>query len=197
MKKNNPPLLNLTKEILSALNSRNVLYALSGALANIAWGVPRSTFDIDILVSVPQIQLPSLLEIFFSFGFKGDLKELISKARKEHFIRLEHSVFALEIFLPAIPYHHQVLKRRVRQEFESIPAWFVSLEDLIILKLLFHRSKDIGDIKGILATHSTKIDKGYIMKTLPILVSKDDSRLKEIEELLTRYTAPPHSPTEP
>lgn len=182
-------LVNLTKEIVSALNNRNIQYALSGAIANVVWGIPRATQDIDILISVPQIQLPSLLEIFFSLGFKGDSKELILKAQKEYFIRLAHHAVTLEIFLPAIPYHHQVIKRRVKYDIEDTPAWFVSLEDLIILKLLFHRTKDIADIKAILATQVHRVDKDYIMKTLPSLLLTGDTRLKEIKELISRYTS--------
>lgn len=188
MNQEKPHLVNLTKEIVSALNSRNIPYALSGAIANVVWGIPRATQDIDILISVPQVQLPPLLKVFFSLGFEGDLEELIRKAQKEYFIRLEHHTLTLEIFLPAIPYHYQVIKRRVKYEIEDTPAWFVSLEDLIILKLLFHRTKDIADIKAIIATQAHRVDKDYIMKTLPSLLLPNDARLKEIKELIICYT---------
>lgn len=187
MKVEKPSLINLIKEIITALNSQNIHYALSGGIANIAWGIPRATQDIDILISISKIKLPSLLELFFSLGFKGDMKNLILTAQKEYFLRLEHRAFALEIFLPAIPYHNQILKRRVKYDFENIPAWFISLEDLVILKFLFHRSKDLADIKGILATRLHDIDTNYIMKILSSLLSTEDRRLKEMKELISHY----------
>lgn len=52
MAKNQNKLTNLVCQLAIALEKEKTIYAISGAIANAAWGVPRATTDVDILVSL-------------------------------------------------------------------------------------------------------------------------------------------------
>lgn len=56
--------------------------------------------------------------------------------------------------------------------------------DLIILKMLFHRTKDIADVKALIAIRKDKLDTKYIKDTLPSIIPSTDSRISELDELL-------------
>jgi hypothetical protein len=65
-------------EILGEVfEARGVRYALLGGLATMLRGRPRFTQDIDILLDVPQIALPGLLEELIARGFSMDRDTVI------------------------------------------------------------------------------------------------------------------------
>ncbi|MBI4583252.1 MAG: hypothetical protein HY717_04435 [Planctomycetes bacterium] len=107
-------------------------------------------------------------------GCKGEVSSAIQELRRNHFVALPYGPFQVEVFLPLLSYHEQVLKRRVRREVEGVPAHFVSPEDLVILKMLFYRSKDLADAKAILVTLHGKLDTGYIQKNFEDLLPAED-----------------------
>ena len=181
---NEQRLIDFVKDVAKSLDREKILYAISGAIANMVWGVPRATHDVDILVSTSALKLPKLIEIFLASGCQGNVKDAINQARKDYLIRLRYGKSWIEIFLPAISYHHNVLKRRVAVDIEGIPVWFITAEDLVILKLLFHRTRDMADIKAILATRKGKIDLAYIKSTMKKILPDGDGRFNELDKIL-------------
>src|SRR5262249_18566973 len=53
-------------------------------------------------------------------------------------------------------------ERRVAMDFDGTTRWVCSCEDLIILKLVSGRAKDIEDITGMLRIQQSGVDRGYI-----------------------------------
>jgi len=173
-------LLELVKQIGQRLERQQIPYALSGAIANLLWGVPRATKDIDLLLTVPRIRLPEVWELLCSLGCQGNLQQALQESLEQHCLRLSFEGVVIEVFLPYLPYHHEVLRRRVRREINGVPLWFVTAEDLVLLKLLFHRTKDIADIKAILATQKGSLDLQYLQDALEGLLPRDDARRAEL-----------------
>jgi len=73
-----------------------------------------------------------------------------------------HSI-DVDIFISETSFQFSTMKRRVRLEFEGQSMWFVSAEDLILLKLLANRPRDIGDITDILFVQG-ELDEAYMQK---------------------------------
>lgn len=159
-------------------------YAISGAMANVVWGIPRTTRDVDLIVSVLSIQIPKMLQILADHGCDVDMNKAIEGLRSSYFTSVSHKLGDVEIFVPAVPFHNTILKRRVKKEIDGNQMWFVSAEDLIILKMIFHRTKDIADIKAIISVQGQKLDRDYIEETVQKIFPAGDSRVKELEELL-------------
>ena len=59
-------------------------------------------------------------------------------------------------------YQKQLLKRRRREELDGLSINFVSPEDLILLKLLASRPRDIADIGDVLFTQG-QLDEPYML----------------------------------
>lgn len=70
--------------LAAAFAAKSVRYALIGGLATLARGRPRFTQDVDMLVDVPQIVLPPLLEELRDAGFEFDMMTVIRQYRDEH-----------------------------------------------------------------------------------------------------------------
>jgi len=62
----------------------------------------------------------------------------------------------------------------------------VSVEDLIVLKMLWHRAKDVPDVHALIATTEEQ-DRSYIQETLSSILPDGDPRHAEIEEFLRRF----------
>lgn len=176
--------LELVKQLARTLAARHIPYAFSGALANAVWGVPRATKDVDLLISVPRIALPETVQCLLALGCTGSVDEALVSSREEYVMRLKYQGIEVEIFLPYLPFHQDVLRRRVSHEVDGIPVYFVTAEDLILLKFLFHRAKDVADIQTLLAVRAGRLDTAYLTSTLKRLLPPDDPRHQE----LTRWS---------
>jgi hypothetical protein len=54
----------LQGDCLRRLNLCGVQYMLTGSMASNAWGIPRSTHDLDFVIQLPPSQIPALAEAF-------------------------------------------------------------------------------------------------------------------------------------
>ena len=61
----------------AAFQARGIRYALLGGLATILRGRPRFTQDVGVLLDVPQVELPGLLDDLIDRGFSLDTPTVI------------------------------------------------------------------------------------------------------------------------
>jgi hypothetical protein len=54
-----------------------------------------------------------------------------------------------------------LLARRVREQFDDVPIWVVSAEDLVLLKLLAGRPRDLADVGDVMFTQGD-LDRDYL-----------------------------------
>jgi hypothetical protein len=138
-----------------------------GAIAYNYYGPPRLTQDIDVLVLIPDLKSPALIQALSDGGcLLGDadpkpvslhtaLAELRGKAHVATFLRQS---IRIEIFVPWHPFHGRVLERSPERDLGGRLVRIHSAEDLIVFKKIFDRPKDIMDIKGILLAQKGRLD---------------------------------------
>ncbi len=178
---------NLVAAISSDLTAAGIRHLISGAAAMAAYGYIRATRDIDILVIVPSTRLPEVFAIVRRHGFQGEDQELIQSLRLRYVAELRSALASIELLVPALPYHHRLAGRAVTMSVAGRPVPFVSIEDLIILKFLWHRAKDVPDIHALLAMKGAAIDDAYLRETLRSILPADDPRHAELDSLLRRF----------
>ena len=54
----------LLRECVRRLNTCGVPYMLTGSMASNAWGIPRSTHDLDFVIQLPPSAVPALVDAF-------------------------------------------------------------------------------------------------------------------------------------
>jgi hypothetical protein len=148
-----------------------------------AHGFVRATRDIDILVAVPAMRLPGVFSIVRGFGFEGEDRLLIEAIRERAVAELRSGPASVEILVPVLPYHHEVLRRAVRIDVGGTPVPFVAAEDLVVLKLLWLRDKDRADVRALLAARKPAPDLAYVRRTLRSLLPDGDPRHGELDRL--------------
>jgi predicted nucleotidyltransferase len=178
-----------------------IVRSYGGAIARNFFAEPRLTRDVDLLVLVSQTQVPALVKDLVDAGASAleidgeagtelprplDLGRVLSDLRgKAHMTALRCFGVRVEIFVPWHPFDHEVLRRSLEQQFDGRTIRIHSPEDLIVYKKVFNRSKDIEDIKAILAARAGTLDLDRIRSGASRLL--DESAANELEELIRQH----------
>jgi len=125
-------------------------------------GIARTTVDVDVLLMLPQEQLPALLVRFEHEGFRvppGALVRLAAGALvKLAFTRR----FSVALHSASLSLDHRAIQRAREARLFGIPLGFVSPEDLMIYKLARWEPIDERDVRGILEGYRDRLDRDYI-----------------------------------
>ncbi len=169
-----------------SLTTAGVRHAISGALAMAANGYVRATQDLDILVIAPALQLPAVFQMVRDCGFEGDDAELIESVRNRYMAVLRGGPMSVDVLVPVLPYHHTIPDRAIARSLHGHDVPFVSPEDLIVLKMLWRRTKDVPDMHALIAA-TPRLDESYVTETLAGIIPGDDPRHAELQGWLNEF----------
>jgi hypothetical protein len=129
----------LLNTISQTLDSLDIPYMLSGSLALNLYAIPRSTRDIDIVVELRENQTDQLIAaIKDKFYFhEPTIREEIKRAGMFNIIHFDSSYKVDFIIRSSHPFELQKFHRRLQIEFFDCKIWVITLEDLIISKLMW------------------------------------------------------------
>jgi hypothetical protein len=133
--------------------------------------MPRPTYDVDITVSIDRSRLPDLFDAVESLGYSvpgqyrtGWVDRVAEMPPIKFRVFLQDHGVDVDLFLAETPFQDQLLARRIEGRVNGFTVWLVSPEDLILLKLLASRPRDLSDIGDILFTQGD-LDESYLRKT--------------------------------
>lgn len=187
-----PNLLEVVSSLAEAFDRLKLRYAVGGAIANGYWGIVRTTKDVDCLVAIPALSFQLLADELNALGFtqldqQGQHVEVTvtrmrAQATSEHLIECYVGTVRVELFLPVVPLQEQILRRAVMLPIGDRDVRMTTAEDLVLLKLAFHRSKDLGDVRGILWVQRGKLDYHYLVEGAAN--SLDEHGQQELQQLI-------------
>ncbi len=161
--------------VLEALSAAGIDYLIGGAVAAWAWGEPRSTLDLDVVVDVPPEaagRLSQELEKRDMLVPAEVILEIILEERADIPINAIHmcSGFKADLYplRPQDELRRSAFKRRVQVDFGPPlgRVYLHSPEDLIIYKIwyfsLSQQTKHLRDIAAILHSLGDQVDFAYI-----------------------------------
>ena len=138
-------------------------YCVIGALAVGAWGRPRATQDIDLLILLEESTRREFTGRLGSAGFALDEEwARQNPLMKGRGIRLRHHSLPVDLIIPQDLHEREALARRVSVTVEGLQVWMASPEDLILLKLKACRDHDLVDARSIVYRQATRLDLGYL-----------------------------------
>lgn len=128
-------------------------YLVMGGLAIRLLGIPRPTYDVDLTVSIPRGRLPNLYEELDAAGFDvpeayrgGWVDEVAGMPLVKFKLYVGDRGIDADIFLAETRFQREMMRRAIRDEIWGIPVSVATPEDLVLLKLLANRPRDLGDI---------------------------------------------------
>jgi hypothetical protein len=190
------PLITDLAEVFQRLELR---YAFGGALANNYWGIVRTTVDVDCLVLIPALKYQALADELTAIGCQmrdefGDsvpmtVQQMRDDVRERMLIECYRRSIRAELFVPVVPLQEEALRRAVLMPFERHQIPITTAEDLILLKMAFHREKDLHDVRGILWVQRGRLDMEYLNRWSARTL--EDEVQHELESLTEQYACGP------
>ena len=154
----------LLERITEELERENILYMVSGSIALNTYTIPRMTRDIDIVIELQKSDIDRFCKIFET-GFYIDPETVQEEVkRRGMFNVIDHeSGYKIDFIIRKnSEYRHLEFSRRVRSNVYGFDIWLVSIEDLIISKLIWiqelQSDRQINDIQNLLENGSANLD---------------------------------------
>ena len=188
--KKQPGIADYLTAIAKALKGARVRWYVFGAQAVVAAGAVRVTADIDITTEdVPVGLLRRVLEKA-GFVLRSDIDGVEALIEHHRILPLAHAATGMQLDVvragpgPEEGMLERVVHRRVGKA--SIP--FVSTNDLLVLKTLAGREKDLEDIRALVRSARAEIDVAVVRERLDEIAALiDDSALRPLfDEQLKR-----------
>ena len=172
----------LAVEVSGFLRAAGIEHAVGGALALGFYAEPRGTLDVDLNIFADADEPGEALDALSAGGVAFDRGQAIAAIASRGDLFLRHRGCRLDLFFNSIPFH-AIASRRTREvRLLGVRVPILAPEDLIVLKLLFHRHKDIVDIERIVAA-GTALDWPYVRHWLIECVGEDDARMATLNTL--------------
>ncbi len=151
-------------------------YAIMGGIAVRVHGIPRPTYDVDLEVAIGDEQLGTFLDDaevmgyeispIYRTGWRDEVGSMPLVKMKTYLA--EGQSVDVDLFLNETDFQRSVMSRRVSVEFEGRSLWFVTPEDLILLKLIANRPRDLGDVEDVIFIQG-QLDETYMRHWANIL----------------------------
>ena len=161
----------LLQDCLRRLNLSGVQYMLTGSMASNAWGIPRTTHDLDFVIQLPPSQIPALVKAFEDPDYFLDDASVRGAYQSPHQFNIIHVPSALKAdfwLLRPVPFEREMFGRRLQDVWFGEPLWLATAEDVILHKLYWNRitasDRQLEDVAGVMAVQRGKLDEGYLRR---------------------------------
>ena len=144
------------------LKDQKIPYMVIGGFANIIWGEPRATIDIDVTIWVSKQDIENTISVFEG-KYKTRIPEPSAFVRDTHVLPLEsrEGVY-IDIIFGSLPYEEDAINRAIEVDILKRPVRFCSPEDLILHKIISDRDTDLADVRGVILRQIKTLDLEYI-----------------------------------
>jgi hypothetical protein len=179
-------------EHVQALERFHLSYTLIGGIAAGYRSRPRFTQDLDFLLDVPQLVLPSLLEDLQGRGFEFDPPTAMREWTSQHLTVLSFHGVRIDWLKPVLALYQHVIDRAQPESWLGRSVRIAAAEGLILTKLIAFRSQDLVDIENLLAANRGRLDLAFIDREWQTVAGPDDPRLPWFKDVVAKlYLAAP------
>ncbi len=159
------PLLPALRALCELLKQSHRPGIVIGGVAASLLGHPRLTADVDATVAIDDRDLESFLRLAEAEGLTPRNTHPDDFLRRSAMLLLRHDATGIHIDInqARLPFEHDAAGRARMRRFGGISIPMPTPEDVIVMKAVAHRPKDLEDIRGI-AESQPKLDLSYIRK---------------------------------
>ena len=140
-------MLNQLKGVFKSFQTHDVRYLVIGGIAAVLYGVPRATFDLDMLIEATPENAQRLLDALLEAGLgTATLTTAADVIAHEITIFKDFVRIDVQTSTPGLQFE-TAWQRREQMEYEGQMFYVVSREDLIASKRASGREIDIEDVR--------------------------------------------------
>ncbi len=140
-------MLNRLKGVFESFQQHEVRYLVIGGIAAVLYGVPRATFDLDILIEATSENTRRLLAALLDAGMgTASLTNVDEILSNEITIFKDRVRIDVQTSTPGLRFQ-DAWKRRKTMEYQGQSFYVASREDLIASKRAAGRDVDLEDVR--------------------------------------------------
>ena len=144
--------LKALQNLLDRFSAQGVII---GGIATGFLGKPRFTVDLDAMFFASIEDIPRILKMAQREGIEPRTDRVMEFAQKSRVLLLRHSLSGanIDISLGVLPFEEEVVARSKVYDVGVLSVRLPTPEDLIIMKAVAHRPKDLIDIQTVIDSH--------------------------------------------
>jgi len=154
MSEKDQSLLSLTvlQDLVNWLKKEGISGIITGGIAVSLLGRPRVTRDVDSVIIIDSDMLDNFIKSGISYGFVPRIDDVLAFAEKARVLLMKHkpTEIHVDIALGSLPFEYESIERAVWMDVGGFSLPLPTPEDLIIMKAVAHRQRDLIDIESIL-----------------------------------------------
>ncbi len=154
--------------LVTVLGKMSIDYTVMGGLAVRAYAIPRVTEDIDFTLALDRSRLPELYNALEEQDYaipEPYRSGWVDEVKGMHLVKLKRYIggraIDVDLFLAESAYQDEILLRRRLADVEGRQLWLASPEDLVLLKLVAGRPRDLIDVADVFFTQG-QLDVQYM-----------------------------------
>lgn len=161
-------MIQLLQKVCNILENEQIPYMFSGSMALNVYTLPRMTRDIDLVVKMKEEDVEKFVKAFQNdfYCYEPTIKQEVLRQGMFNLIDNQTSLKVDFIVCKDTLYRQTEFERRQKTTVLGFDAWVVSIEDLIISKLIWiqqlQSEKQMLDIQSLLEIK--QIDVEYLEK---------------------------------
>ncbi len=183
------PLLKAIEAARDWLAEQSVPGAVVGGVAASLLGRPRVTKDVDLVALLDDRRWPSFVAAGKRQAIEPRIGNAIDFARTSRVLLLKHVPSGTEIDLSfaGLPFERELIERATVRSVRGVEFRLATPEDLLIMKALALRPRDIADIEAILELNAD-LDLERVHSTLQAFTEalEADDFVAEFERIVKR-----------
>jgi hypothetical protein len=185
-------LIRAVELLADSFAAQSIRYAVVGGLATLMRGRPRFTQDVDVLLDVPQVSLPKLLDELARLGFTFDLATVIREYVHEHMTALRFGSVRIDWLKPVLPLYMRTLADATPLTWtDGHVVRVATAEGLILTKMVSFRPQDQADMETLLIANRDEIDVSLIRQEWSAVAEGEEARTAWLEGAISRLVARP------
>jgi hypothetical protein len=170
------------RDITQVLEALSVEYAIVGGIANAVWGEPRATVDVDVTVAVEDEGLAATVPAIAEH-FRRPIPDPLAFVEQTRVLPLDTADgVRVDVIFALLPFELDAIHRARIVTIARRRVRVVTPEDLILMKIISERSRDIADAEAIVRRRIGELDRSYIEPRIRELATA-----LENEEIVARW----------
>jgi hypothetical protein len=142
-------------DLVKWLDATKTPSMIVGAVAASILGQPRLTHDVDALAILPEADWASAVSTAASHGILPRIENPLDFARRSRVLLMRHAASGINIDLTfgRLSFEQAAIEQSELHDIGGLRVRLPRVEDLLIMKAIARRPKDLQDIEGLLAAH--------------------------------------------
>lgn len=148
--------------IFRSLNRQKIDYIVAGGVAVNFHGIPRMTYDLDLMILLERENIERIISILLTWGYKPrapvDPYDLAIEEKRSEWIKDKrmvafnfysdiYPIAEIDLIIDSPISYEKLQKRAASFDVEGESVTVISIVDLIELKLQSKREQDLSDVR--------------------------------------------------